>query len=76
MLAPEYQRILAVLALPEASDGLRVKPIVVRLGWETTPARVEGVRSRVRRLAARGWAPEVRQNVFAAVRETVPVTEM
>ncbi|MEU9126332.1 hypothetical protein AB0C96_42150 [Streptomyces sp. NPDC048506] len=42
VLAPEYQRILAVFALPEAADGLRVKPIAVRLGWGTTPARIEG----------------------------------
>ncbi|MFI6690097.1 hypothetical protein [Streptomyces sp. NPDC050485] len=32
-----------------------------------TPARIEGVRSRLKRLAARGWAAELRPNVFTAV---------
>lgn len=65
-LAPEYQQILRVLAAPEAADGMRVKQILAGLGWEATPARIEGVRSRVKRLVARGWASEVRPNVFAS----------
>ncbi|MFD7168539.1 hypothetical protein [Streptomyces violascens] len=71
-LAPEYQRILRVLAVPEASGGLRVKQILAGLGWEATAARVEGVRSRVRRLAVRGWVCEVRPNVFASAMTTAP----
>ncbi|MFD6626661.1 hypothetical protein [Streptomyces diastaticus] len=63
-LAVEYQQIPRVLAEPEAAGGTRVKPIVLRLGGELTPARIEGVRSRVKRLVARGWAIEVRPNVF------------
>ncbi|MFD7018635.1 hypothetical protein [Streptomyces sp. NPDC059928] len=58
VLAPEYQRILAVLAGPEAGGGMRAKPIVIALGERATPARVEGVRSNLKRLAARGWAAE------------------
>lgn len=60
VLAPEYQQILRVLAVPEAADGMRVKQILAGLGWEATPTRLEGVRSRVKRLAARGssgWPP-------------------
>ncbi|WP_369265150.1 hypothetical protein [Streptomyces sp. R35] len=72
-LAPEYQQILRVLAAPEAADGMRVKQILAGLGWEATPARIEGVRSRVKRLAARGWATEVRPNVFVSAMTTAPV---
>ncbi|MEV8318381.1 hypothetical protein AB0Q95_29895 [Streptomyces sp. NPDC059900] len=68
VLAVEYQQILSVLAGSEATQGLRVKPIALQLGGEVTPARIEGVRSRVKRLVARGWAAEVRPNVF-----TLPV---
>lgn len=67
VLAPEYLQILRVLAAPEAAGGMRVKQILAGLGWEATPTRVEGVRSRVKRLAARGWATEVAPNVFAAM---------
>ncbi|WP_274919523.1 hypothetical protein [Streptomyces sp. WZ-12] len=35
VLAPEYRQILSVLAAPDTADGLRVKPIAVRLGRET-----------------------------------------
>ncbi|KIZ18459.1 hypothetical protein [Streptomyces natalensis] len=66
VLAPEYQQIMQVLAARDAAGGLRIKPIALALGWEMTPARIEGVRSRVRRLAARGWATELRPNVFTA----------
>jgi hypothetical protein len=72
-LAPEYQQILSVLAAPEAAEGMRVKQIAVQLGGETAPARIEGVRAtRVKRLARRGWATEVRPNVFGAVSQTAP----
>lgn len=66
VLAPEYQQILRVLAVPEASGGIRVKQILAGLGWETTPTRIGGVRSRVKPLAARGWATEVAPHVFAS----------
>lgn len=66
VLAAEYQRILSVLAEPAAAEGMRVKPLAVRLGGEVTPARIEGVRSRVKRLVARGWAVEVKPNMFTA----------
>ncbi|WP_405904773.1 hypothetical protein OG742_00595 [Streptomyces sp. NBC_00828] len=70
VLAPEYQQILRVLAVPEAAGGMRVKQILAGLGWEATPTRVEGVRSRVKRLAARGWVTEVRPNVFVSAMTT------
>ncbi|WP_229908633.1 hypothetical protein [Streptomyces griseosporeus] len=72
VLAPEYQQILAVLAGPEAVGGLRAKQIAERLGWQTTPAGVEGVRSRMKRLTARGWVAELRPNVLGAVSPAMP----
>jgi hypothetical protein len=71
-LAVEYQQILSVLDAPQAAQGMRVKPIALQLGGQVTPARIEGVRSRVKRLVARGWAIEVRPNVFASAMTTAP----
>jgi hypothetical protein len=70
VLVPEYRQILRVLAVPEAAGGMRVKQILAGLGWEATPIRVEGVRSRVKRLAARGWVTGVRPNVFVSAMTT------
>jgi hypothetical protein len=70
VLAPEYQQIPRVLVAPAAAGGMRVKQILAGLGWEATPTRVEGVRSRVKRLAARGWAIEAAPNVFASAMTT------
>lgn len=50
-----------------AAGGMRAKQIALVLGWDATPARVEGVRGRVKRLVARGWATEVEPRVFGAV---------
>ncbi|MFD9727376.1 hypothetical protein [Streptomyces sp. NPDC059072] len=59
-LAPHYQRILATLT-EQASGGKPVmscQEITAVLGPEPVPASVEGVRSKVKRLADRGWADE------------------
>ncbi|TJZ96554.1 IS66 family transposase [Actinacidiphila oryziradicis] len=61
VLAVEYQRILAVLAERQDTDAdgsglMSCQEIASALGLELTPAKVEGVvRSRARRLEARGW---------------------
>ncbi|WP_405853949.1 hypothetical protein OG407_00645 [Streptomyces sp. NBC_01515] len=68
----EYQQILAVLAEPEAGEGVRVKPIALRLSGELTSALLESVRCRVKRLVTRRWAVEVRPNVFTAMMNTSP----
>ncbi|MCX4909217.1 hypothetical protein [Streptomyces sp. NBC_00878] len=73
VLVPEYQQILRVLAVPEAAGGMRVKQILAGPGWEATATRVEEVRSRVKRLAARGWVTEVRPNVFETVHHHMPL---
>ncbi|WP_031487601.1 resistance protein Rx N-terminal domain-containing protein [Streptomyces bicolor] len=72
-LTTEYQRILAALATPEADGGMRAKQIALTLGAPTVPARVEGVRSRLKRLAARGWATEVEPGLFTVCKERLPV---
>lgn len=64
VLAPDYQRILAVL---EGRDGMRAGDIAAALGLERVPAKVEGVRSKARRLVDRGWAAQPRPGVFTAL---------
>lgn len=56
VLAPDYQRILGVLEQQRSTrhGPLRAKEIAVELGLDATPAKVEGVRSKARRLAERG----------------------
>lgn len=58
VLAPDHQRILGVLdeRQPEGQGPVKAREITVRLGLETTSAKVEGVRSKARRLAERGVA--------------------
>ncbi|MEU7605434.1 hypothetical protein [Streptomyces sp. NPDC041003] len=59
-LAPHYQRILATLT-EQASGGKPVmssQEITAVLGLEPVPANVEGVRSKMKRLADRGSADE------------------
>ncbi|MBH1939014.1 hypothetical protein I5Q34_32955 [Streptomyces sp. AV19] len=73
VLAPEYQRILSLLAAPEGGGGMRAKQITLALGGKAVPARVEGVRSRLKRLAARGWAVEVEPGLFTVGTEPVPL---
>ena len=55
------------LAMRGAVDGVRSKQLARELGLGTTPAKVEGVRSKLKRLAARGWAVEVTPGLFQAV---------
>jgi hypothetical protein len=60
VLAPHYQRILATLAEQGAgrSAAMTCQKIAAALGLEQAPASVEGVRSKMKRLADRGWAVE------------------
>ncbi|WP_399892532.1 hypothetical protein ACGH7X_39285 [Streptomyces sp. BBFR51] len=67
VLAPDYQRIMAVLA---GGNGMRgetmdCRQLAVGLGLEPVPAKVEGVRSKAKRLAARGWLAEERPGLFS-----------
>ncbi|MHC3474455.1 hypothetical protein ACYF6T_37960 [Streptomyces sp. 7R007] len=45
-LAPDYQRILAVLESEAGREGMRCQQLALALGLEVIPAKVEGLRSR------------------------------
>lgn len=71
VLAPDYRRIMKVLADPGRSDGVVMdcRQLAVALGLEAVPAKVEGVRSKAKRLVTRGWLVEERPGTFSAVTE-------
>lgn len=73
MLAPDYQRIVGVLEeRRSAGKGpVKAREIAVELGLATTPAKVEGVRSKARRLAERGWLLLEASGMFSAGRRPV-----
>jgi hypothetical protein len=60
VLSPDYQRIMHVLADRERSgEGPAIcRQLADALGLEPVPAKIEGVRSKAKRLAARGWLVE------------------
>jgi len=66
-LAPDYQRILSVLESDAGREGMRCQQVAVALGLEAVPAKVEGLRSKAKRLVERGWARQVRPGVFTAL---------
>lgn len=66
-LAPDYQRILSVLESEAGREGMRCQQLAVALGLEAVPAKVEGLRSKAKRLVERGWALQVRPGVFTAL---------
>ncbi|MGE6723744.1 hypothetical protein [Streptomyces niveus] len=71
VLAPDYQRILGMLADRPGQEPVRAKEIAVVLGLEPTLAKVEGVRSKARRLAERGWLLQEASGTFSAGRRSV-----
>jgi hypothetical protein len=77
VLTPDYQRILGVLdeRQPAGQGPLKAREITVQLGLETTPAKVEGVRSKARRLAERGWLLQERSGAFSVGRRPVAVPD-
>ncbi|MFE0276232.1 hypothetical protein ACFWZY_29730 [Streptomyces sp. NPDC058992] len=54
-LAPDYRRLVDVLAGGSGSGGeaMDCRQLAVTLGLEAVPAKVEGVRSKAKRLVAR-----------------------
>ncbi|MET8768863.1 hypothetical protein [Streptomyces sp. NPDC004658] len=76
VLAPDYQCILGVLERQRSTGHgpLRAKEIAVKLGLDATPAKVEGLPSKARRLAERGWLLEA-SGAFSAVRRSVAVPD-
>ncbi|MBQ1101298.1 hypothetical protein KBY55_36050 [Streptomyces sp. b94] len=73
VLAPDYQRILGVLEERRSAGRgpAKAKEIAVGLGLGTMPAKVEGVRSKARRLAERGWLLQETSGMFSAERRPV-----
>jgi hypothetical protein len=64
-LAPDYQRLVEVLAA--RGEEMDCRRLAAALGLEVVPAKVEGVRSKVKRLAARGWLAEERPGMFSVL---------
>ncbi|MEU0634194.1 hypothetical protein [Streptomyces sp. NPDC005989] len=67
VLAPDYQRIMDVLAGGSGTRGeaMDCRQLAAAVGLEPVPAKVEGVRSKAKRLAARGWLAEERPGLFS-----------
>ncbi|MGW0782114.1 hypothetical protein [Streptomyces sp. NPDC002913] len=77
VLAPDYQGILGMLEerQPAGQQPLKAREITARLGLETSSAKVEGVRSKARRLAERGWLLLEASGAFSAGRRPVAVPD-
>ncbi|MFD9692929.1 hypothetical protein ACFWXO_45085 [Kitasatospora sp. NPDC059088] len=71
VLAPDYQRIMDVLAGGSRAGGeaMDCRQLAVALGLEAVPGKVEGVRSKAKRLTARGWLAEDRPGLFSVPAE-------
>jgi hypothetical protein len=57
VLAPDYRRIMAVVA-ERGGEAMDCRQLAVALGLQAVAAKVEGVRSKAKRLAVRGWLVE------------------
>ncbi|WP_338498961.1 hypothetical protein [Streptomyces sp. SJL17-4] len=68
VLASDYQRILGVLEQQRTTGHrpLRAKEIAVELGLDVTSAKVEGLRSKARRLGEGGWLLLEASEAFSA----------
>ncbi|MFC5911710.1 hypothetical protein, partial [Streptacidiphilus monticola] len=65
ILAPDYRRIMDIVA--GRGEAVDCRQLACALGLEPVPAKVEGVRSKAKRLAARGWLAEERPGMFSSV---------
>ncbi|MEB8337056.1 hypothetical protein [Streptomyces endophyticus] len=66
VLAPDYQRIMSVPASGAPQGGLRAKDLAQLLDLELVPAKIEGLRARLKRLVERGWVVQSASGMFAA----------
>lgn len=66
-LAPDYQRLLCVLVDRWAAggQGMRCGELARAMDLEASPAKVEGVRAKLKRLTERGWTLEGGPGVFS-----------
>ncbi|MFJ7067909.1 hypothetical protein [Streptomyces sp. NPDC101115] len=70
-LAPDYQRLVGLLEAEAGGNGLRAAELAGRMGLEVVPVKVEGLRTKVKRLVERGWLTEERPGVFTRRRAAV-----
>ncbi|MDX3357642.1 hypothetical protein PV703_30955 [Streptomyces sp. ME01-24h] len=66
VLAPDYRRIMDIL-VGRDGEAMDCRQLAVALGLQPVPAKVEGVRSKAKRLVTRGWLTEARPGMFSAV---------
>jgi hypothetical protein len=71
VLAPGYQRMVGVVEAEAGEAGLRARALAERLGLELSPAKIEGVRCKAKRLVERGWLAEERPGVFTPLRRAL-----
>ncbi|MFF7190393.1 hypothetical protein ACFZAR_35420 [Streptomyces sp. NPDC008222] len=64
VLPPDYQRIMFALESEAGREGMRCQALAAALGLEAVPAKVEGLRSKTKRLVERGWALQMQPGVF------------
>ncbi|WP_344966975.1 hypothetical protein [Streptosporangium fragile] len=67
VLPRAYQDVLEVLT--DAGSGMRAGKIVAALGLPGEAAKVEGLRSKLKRLVERGWLSEEVPGVFAVTEQ-------
>ncbi|MFJ8827635.1 hypothetical protein ACIREE_38565 [Streptomyces sp. NPDC102467] len=73
-LAPDYRRIVELVESGGDSDaGVPAKELAARLGLELVPAKIEGVRSRAKRLVEREWLTVSPSGRFMPQQSTVTV---
>jgi hypothetical protein len=57
VLAPDYRQIMVIVA-ERGGEAVDCRQLAAALGLELVPAKVEGVRSKAKRLVARDWLVE------------------
>ncbi|MEU0782597.1 hypothetical protein ABZ341_13560 [Streptomyces sp. NPDC006173] len=69
VLAPDCRRLVDVLAGGSGSGGeaMDCRQLALALGLQAVPVKVEGVRSKAKRLVARGWLTGARPGEFSVV---------
>ncbi|MFF4748000.1 hypothetical protein [Streptomyces sp. NPDC001268] len=70
VLPADYQRIMSVLESAAGQEGMRCQQLAAALGLPVVPAKVEGLRSKAKRLVERGWALQPRPGVFTPLGTT------
>ncbi|MEU6071203.1 hypothetical protein ABZ864_43870 [Streptomyces sp. NPDC047082] len=70
VLPADYQRIMSVLESAAGREGMRCQQLAAALGLQAVPAKVEGLRSKAKRLVERGWALQTRPGVFTPLGTT------